>query len=63
MFSSARRQIFFPEKFFGDSLKNLAKLLRLWYAVGAQPFKAVPECRPRRAGTASAAGHGYSREK
>ena len=28
----------------------------------AKSFKAVPECRPRRAGTASAAGHGYSRE-
>lgn len=49
-------------KIFGDSLKNLAKLLRLWYAVEAKSFKAVPECRPRRAGTASAAGHGYSRE-
>ena len=61
MFSSARRQIFFPENFWGFA-ENLAKLLRLWYAVGAQPFKAVPECRPRRAGTASAAWHGYSRE-
>ena len=46
MFSSARRQIFFPEKLFGDSLKNLAKLLRLWYAVGAKSFKAVPNAAP-----------------
>ena len=33
-------------KNFWGFAENLAKLLRLWYAVEAKSFKAVPECRP-----------------